>query len=406
MRARTGADRLDQRNRNSERPIAEKSPPVRKPARRVPDATWADAVDAVLPGAEQRELRLGVAHAARELAGEFRNFRWWGHAGGELEELHWREDRYTKEGPVVGMLRTVLEQNVYEKAVPLVEHPVAEPDPPPPNLVELVRPFIRWLQDAVDRLIDRILDREPAQPPRPAAAADQVPARPVPQPPVAPTEPSLRQPVPPAASPSSATAPAPEPAALNVTEAERVRVAVDAVEAELPRTRPYFVNPSHRPPALSDERLDHLAAATDDEFVKMVIAELQRYYTDSERSESEKRHLHPDIAQKNEENQRAYKEAEAARSLFSRRPPEPTWAEAESVVIKEFEAKQLVLIEGVCRTIQQRLPATIRHEFERLEPERAKAARQERNEDLPKRPSESSRIDQTKERDQDPGPTR
>ena len=402
LRARTGAARLDQRNRHSLRwPVV--SPPVPKPDRLVPDATWEDAVAAALvrarlPGAEQQELRLGVDLAARELAGESGGYQWWSHADGELDKLHRREDRYrefgdTKEGPVeIGMLRTVLERDVYEKAYPLVEHPAAEPNPPP-NLVELVRAFIRRLQYAVDRLIDRVLEREPAQPPRPAAA-------------VAPAEPSLRQPVSSDASPPPATAPAPEPAAVSVTEVERVRVAVHFVEAKLPRTNPYPGNSTHRPPALSDERLDHLAAATDDEFVKMVIAELQRrqgYYTDSERSESEKRHLRPDIAQKNEENQHAYKEAEAARSFFSRRPPEPTWAEAESVVIKEFETKQLVLIEGVCRTIQQRSPATIRHEFQRMEPERAKAARLERDEDLSER---SSHIDQTKARDRDPGQIR
>ena len=41
LSARTGAARLDQRNRNSVRPVV--SPPVPKPARLVPDATWQDA---------------------------------------------------------------------------------------------------------------------------------------------------------------------------------------------------------------------------------------------------------------------------------------------------------------------------------------------------------------------------
>ena len=462
LRARTGAARLAQRHRNSLRPVIEPSPPVPKPARLVPDATWEDAeplwraltnlqertergrlaqrarnsatavpektppaprrarlvpdatredavaaapliVRARLPEVEQQELRLGVDIAAIELARDFGRFQWWSHAGGELEELHLREDRYlefndTKESPVeIGMLRTVLEKDVYEKAFLLVEHPAAEPGPPT-NLVELVRAFIRRLQDAVDRLIDRVLDREPAHPSRPVSATDQVPAWPAPQPPVAPTEPSLRQSVPPAAaaspiveppaapdgthdkptaesgrreaSPPSATAPAPEPA-LNVTEAERVRVAVDAVKAKLPWTKPYSGNPSHRPPAVSDERFDHIAAATDDEFVKTVVTELQRkasYYTDSARSESEKTYLRPAITRKNEENRHAYKKANAARGFLRRRPPEPTWAEAESVVIKEFEAEQLVLIEGVCHDIKQRSPAAVRRELQRLEP--------------------------------------
>ena len=455
LEEQTEPSRLDQRARHAVRPVSEKTPPVPGPARLVPAATREDAVAAAplivrarLPEAEQ-ELRPGVGIAARELADKFRRFPWWSHAGGELDELHWREDRYLEFNDTeIGMLRTVLEKNVYEKAFPLVEHPVAEPDPPT-NLVELVRPFIRWLQDAVDRLIDRVLDREPAHPPGPAAAADQVPA-PALEPSVAPTEPALRQPVPPAAaaspiveppaapagvsridvkpqpattthdeataepgrgeaSPPPATAPAPEPAALNVTEAERVRVAVDAVEAKLPRTQPYSGNPSHRPPAVSDERLDHLAAAADDEFVKTVVTELQRrqaYYTDSARSESEKTYLHPAITRKDEENRRAYKKADAARRFPSRRQPKPTWAAAESVVIKEFEAEQLVLIEDVCRDIQQWSPAVVRREFQRLEPEQVRAGRPERDEDLPQqRPSESSRLDQTKG-DRGQGPAR
>ena len=417
LQERTERGRLAQRARNAATAVPEKTPPAPRRARLVPDATREDAVAAAplivrarLPEAEQQELRFGVDIVAKELAGEFGRYQWWSHAGGELKELHLREDRYlndTKKGPVeIGMLRTVLEKNVYEKAFRLVEHPAAEPDPPP-NLVGLVRAFIRRLQDAVDRLIDRVLDREPAHPSRPAAAADQVPARPAPQPPVAPTEPALGQPVPPAAaaspiveppaapagvsgidvkpqlatttndeataepgrreaSPPPATAPAPEPA-LNVTEAERVRVAVDAVKAKLPRTQPHSGNRSHRPPAVSDERFDHLAAATDDEFVKKVVTELQRrqaYYTDSERSESEETHLRPTITRKYDENLVAYEKADAARGFFSRRPPKPTRAAAESVAIEEFEAEQLVLIEGVCRNIQQWSPAAVRRELQ------------------------------------------
>ena len=363
MRALTDMDapprrrRLDQRARHAVTAIDEKTPRVAKPARRVPEATREDAVAAAplivrarLPEAEQQELHLGVDIVARELAGKFEHYQWWSHTGGELHELHWREDRYreTKEGPEIGMLRTVLERDVYEKAFPLIEHPVAEPDPPP-NLVELVRPFIRWLQDAVDRLINRVLDREPAHPQRRPAAAAEVAAEPVHR---------------------EASPPPPEPTALNVTEAERVRVAVDAVEVNLPRTRPYPGNPSYRPPAVSDERLDHLAAATDDKFVKTVVTKLQTrqaYYTDFARSESEETYLRPTITRKHKENRVAYEKADAARGFFSRRLPKPTWAEAQSVVIKKFEAEQLRSIEAICRGIQQLPPAAVRREFQRLE---------------------------------------
>ena len=187
----TDPDRLAQRARNSETPVSEKSPPVPGPARLVPAATREDAVAAAplivrarLPEAEQQELRLGVDIAARELASEFGSCQWWSHAGGELEELHSHEDRYlalndtTKDPVEIGMLRTVLEKNVYEEAFRLVEHPAAAADPPA-NLFELVRAFIRRLQDAVDRLIDRVLDRkpEPAEPAVAKVSAAEEPSR-------------------------------------------------------------------------------------------------------------------------------------------------------------------------------------------------------------------------------------
>ena len=174
----------------------------------------------------------------------------------------------------------------------------------------------------------------------------------------------------PAPAATSATASAPEPAALNV---ERVRLAVQAVEKNLPRTRPYPGNPSHRPLALSDERLDHLAE-TADGFVKTVVTELQRrqaYYA-YDRSESEKTHLHPRIELRHKENLDTYEKAKAKRRLFSRRPPEPTWVEAESVVIEEFEAEQRVVIKNVCRRIQQLSPAAVQQSIQKEEDRRAR----------------------------------
>ena len=172
----------------------------------------------------------------------------------------------------------------------------------------------------------------------------------------------------PAPAATSATASAPEPAALNV---ERVRLAVQAVEEKLPRRPIYPGNPSHRPLALSDERLDHLAE-TADGFVKTVVTELQRrqaYYA-HDRSESEKIHLHPRIERRHKENLDTYEKAKAKRRLFSRRPPQPTWAEAESVVIEEFEAEQRVVIKGVCRHIQQLSPAAVQQSIRKEEADR------------------------------------
>ena len=174
------------------------------------------------------------------------------------------------------------------------------------------------------------------------------------------------------ASPPPTEAPTPEPAAVSVTEPERVRLAVDAVKAILPRTQPYSGNASHRPPAVSDERFERLVAAAADEFVRKVITETQerqRYYTDFERRESEKTHLRPVIARKNRENVSIYEESEAERGFFSRRPRKPTWAEAETVVIQEFEAELLGVIEDVCRGIRQRSSAGARLEPRRSEPD-------------------------------------
>ena len=379
--------RVEQRARNSVTRVAEKSPLVPRPARLVPGATREDAVAAAplivrarLPEPVQQELRPGVDIAARELAGEFRHFPWWNYAGGELDQLHSREDRYlefhdTKDGPVeTGMLRIVLERDVYEKACRLVEHPAAEP---PRNLGELVLAFIRRLQDAVDHLIDLVLDREPEPALQSPGAESMAKVR---------GRNHIEEKPDPAPAATSATASAPEPAALNV---ERVRLAVQAVEEKLPRTRPYPGNPSHRPLALSDERLDHLAE-TADGFVKTVVTELQRrqaYYA-YDRSESEKTHLHPRIELRHKENLDTYEKAKAKRRLFSRRPPQPTWAEAESVVIKEFEAEQRVVIKDVCRRIQQLSPAAVQQSIQK---EADRRAREQKSPSYTRGPSRAPR---------------
>ena len=190
LEEQTEPSRLEQRARHVVMAVSEKTPPAPRPARLVPDATREDILAAAplivqqsrLREAEQK-LRPGVDRAARELASEFRDFQWWSHAGGELGQLHLRENRYLdftdiEEGPVeIGMLRTVLERSVYDKAFLLVEHSVPEPDPDPPrNLGERIRAFIRRIQDAVDRLIDRVLDREPAPAHPPVTAPAPTPA--------------------------------------------------------------------------------------------------------------------------------------------------------------------------------------------------------------------------------------
>ena len=220
-------------------------------------------------------------------------------------------------------------------------------------------------------------DVQPVPPPAAAAPIVEPPAAPAEERRVAgehdeaTTEPARRD-----ASPPPATAPAPEPAAVSVTEVERVRLAAQAVEAQLPWTRPYSGDSSHRPPAVPDERFERLAAATADEFARKVIAEVQarqHYYSDSQRTESEKTYLRPAITGKHQENRDAYEKAAAERGLFTRRPAKPTWAAAAAVASQEFEGKLLGVIEDVCRDAQRQSPSSVRRE---PEPER-RARREE-----------------------------
>ena len=153
-------------------------------------------------------------------------------------------------------------------------------------------------------------------------------------------------------------------------EVVQVRLVVHAVETKLPRRDLYPGNPSHRPPAVSDKLLDHLAAATADEFVTKAIAEVQksqRYYSNLARTNSEKDHLRATTERKHQDNLDAYKKAEANRRYFSRRPRQPTWAAAQHVVIKEYETKLLGVITAVCRDVQQWSPARIQLELQRLD---------------------------------------
>ena len=90
---------------------------------------------------------------------------------------------------------------------------------------------------------------------------------------------------------------------------------------------------------------------------------------DSERTESAKNHLRPAVDAKHQEALGQYEKAKAERGIFTRRPPEPTWAEAETEVVKEFESELLGVIEGICHEVQQQTPAAVRFELERFEPQ-------------------------------------
>ena len=164
--------------------------------------------------------------------------------------------------------------------------------------------------------------------------------------------------------------PTAELADASVSDADRMRLAAGTVEEMLPRTQPYPANRSHRPTAVSNKRFSRIAAATDDEFVSRVITDVrsrQTHYTDLERAKSEKEHLHAAVAQKRTEAFARYKTAEAKRGIFSRRPPEPSWEEAETAAIEEFETALLDNIKDICREIQQLTAADVRKKLQRIE---------------------------------------
>ena len=163
----------------------------------------------------------------------------------------------------------------------------------------------------------------------------------------------------------------PGPPGVEVTHEDRVRLALHVLPERLPRRQQYDGNASHRPFAASDKRLDRVAAAAQGEFTRQVIAGFRKrevYYRDADRAWAEKDHLRPAIEQRHQEAREKYAQAEAARGLFSRRPPEPTWAEAEAAVIEEYETELLGIFEQVCVDVQQRPPAAVRSELQRLEP--------------------------------------
>ena len=175
-----------------------------------------------------------------------------------------------------------------------------------------------------------------------------------------------------------AAVPASTPAAVSVTEADRIRLAVHLLNEKLPRTTPYHSTPTHRPPAVCDERFNQLAAATDDDFMRKTIASLQKatyLYSDSERTKSEEEHLRADVSSKHEEALAQYEAAEAARGIFSRRAPRPSWEDAKAAVVKEFEADLLSSIAEVCREVRLMSPADVLRTLERFSPAQAPTQR-------------------------------
>ena len=148
---------------------------------------------------------------------------------------------------------------------------------------------------------------------------------------------------------------------------DRVRLAVRVLASRVPQAPPYPSNPSHRAVAVSDARLDRVAAVTKDE--GKLIAEFQERHSHGadERTRAEAAHLSLAIERRHQEALAQYEEAEAERGVFSRRPPKPTRAEAEAAVQEEYETELLGVIEDIWGDIQQWSPAAVRSELQRLE---------------------------------------
>ena len=133
-----------------------------------------------------------------------------------------------------------------------------------------------------------------------------------------------------------------------------MRLAVHVLPTRLPRRQQYAGNASHRPFAATDKLLDRVAAAAKHDFTRQVIAGFRKrqvHYSDAERAWAEKDQLHPAIARRHQEALDKYEQAEA-----------------EAAVIEEYETELLGVIEEVCVDAQQRSPAAVRSELQRLEP--------------------------------------
>ena len=158
---------------------------------------------------------------------------------------------------------------------------------------------------------------------------------------------------------------------------DRVRLAARVLPTKLRKEAPFTSNPSYRTVAVSCARLDRVAAATKDEFKRQVSAEFQvrHGYDDDMLTKAEEAYLRPLIKRRHEEALATYEQAETERGFLSRRPPEPTWAQAEAVVNEEYETELLGVIEEVCADVRQRPIEEVRRELQRLEPGEVSPAR-------------------------------
>ena len=149
------------------------------------------------------------------------------------------------------------------------------------------------------------------------------------------------------------------PAPASVPYEEQVRLAADAAEARLPRTTPSAGDPDVQPLAVSDETLDHLAAGTEDGFVRDTIAAVR---------ERQPGHEAPDRARAETDRQAAALAREHARLVVEhqeaarrrgqrRRPesPEPTWEDAVRAVVERYLVELRRVFEEACAWVREQL---------------------------------------------------
>ena len=158
--------------------------------------------------------------------------------------------------------------------------------------------------------------------------------------------------------PEAAATPAPAPPLVSYEE--QVRLAADVAEARLPRTTPSAGDPDVQPLAVSDETLDHLAAGTEDGFVRDTIAavrERQPGHEAQDRARSESDRQAAAVAR--EHARLVAEHQEAARRPGSRRKPgespAPSWEDAVRAVIERYLLELRQVFEEACAWVREQL---------------------------------------------------
>ena len=161
--------------------------------------------------------------------------------------------------------------------------------------------------------------------------------------------------------PESPATPTPAPVPPAIPYEEQVRLAADAAEARLPRTTPSAGDPDVQPLAVSDETLDHLAAGTEDRFVRDTIAAVRERQPSHEAQDRARSEADRQAAAVAREHARLVAEhQEAARRPGPRRKPEspaPSWEDAVRAIFERYLLELRRVFEEACAWVREQLQA-------------------------------------------------